>query len=376
MKVVVGGEARQGLLEALALCGKAVAARSPVPVLGCVLLRPAPGGGLELAATDLEMRVEALVAGVEAEGEGAAALPYRYFAELVRQLPPGEEIALEAGPSGAEVRCAGSRHRIAGADPAAFPQGFGDGALAEARLPGQALRDAGRQVAVCASEDVSRPALTGVLLEAGPDGLAMVATDGTRLAVKRVPVGLPEGSALVPARSLLAASAAARGDGDALVALAASHAEFRWEPPWGRASLAARLVGAAFPDWRRVARVDAKARVEAPRDEFLAALTRAALPVAADGFPAVRLEAGLEGLVVASRSAQAGEAREEVPGAAVELAGGGPLAVPFNADLIRDGLKALPGERAVLELSGPRGLAALHGGDPGEYCYYVLPLAE
>jgi len=274
------------------------------------------------------------------------------------------------------VRCAGSRPRLAGADPAAFPQGFGDGTLVEARLPGQALRDAGRQVAVCASEDVSRPALTGVLLEAGPDGLAMVATDGTRLAVKRVPVGLPDGSALVPARSVLAASAAAGGDGDALVALAASHAEFRWEPPWGRASLSARLVGAAFPDWRRVARVDAKARVEAPRDEFLAALTRAALPVAADGFPAVRLEAGPEGLVVASRSAQAGEAREEVPGAAVELAGGGPLAVPFNADLIRDGLKALPGERAVLELSGPRGLAALHGGDPAEYCYYVLPLAE
>lgn len=375
MRAVVGGGARQGLLDALSLCGRVAAQRSPTPILGCVLLKAAPGGGLWLAATDLDGRVEATVAGVEVEAGGAAAvaLPHRYFAELIRQLPADEEIVLEAGPSGAEVRCAGSRHRVAGADPDAFPAGPPGGA-AEARIPAQALREAGRQVAVCASDDIARPALTGVLFEAGDEGLVLVATDGTRIAVKRVRAEAAEAAALVPARAVAAVASAVGGDGDVAVSLADSHARFEWEPAWGRAVLAARLLAAAFPDWRLVARVDARARVEVSRDGFLAALQRAALPVSLDsGIPAVRLELGPGGLAVTSRSASAGEAREEVPGAAVE---GGPMEVPFNADLLRDGLKALPGEAAVLELSGPRGLAALHGGDPSEYCYFALPLAD
>lgn len=374
VRALIGSEARRGLLDALSLCGRVVPQRSPVPILGCVLLKAAPGGGLRLAATDLDGRVEAAVAGVAVErgGADAAALPYRYFAELVRQLPPGEEAVLEVESSGADVRCAGSRHRVAGADPTAFPEGLPGGAGGGVPVPAQALRDAGRQVAVCASDDISRPALTGVLFEAGAEGLFLVATDGTRVAVKRVRAEAPEAAAVVPARAVAAVALAASGDGHVLVSLADSHARFEWEPSWGRATLEARLVAAAFPDWRRVARVDARVRVEASRDELLAALQRAAVPVSLDsGIPAVRLELGPEGLAVTSRSAAAGEAREEVPGASVE---GGPLEVPFNADLLRDGLRALPGGGAALELSGPRGLAALHAGDPGEYCYYVLPL--
>ncbi|MEW6253239.1 MAG: DNA polymerase III subunit beta, partial [Planctomycetota bacterium] len=171
VRALIGSEARRGLLDALSLCGRVVPQRSPVPILGCVLLKAAPGGGLRLAATDLDGRVEAAVAGVAVErgGADAAALPYRYFAELVRQLPPGEEAVLEVESSGADVRCAGSRHRVAGADPTAFPEGLPGGAGGGVPVPAQALRDAGRQVAVCASDDISRPALTGVLFEAGAE---------------------------------------------------------------------------------------------------------------------------------------------------------------------------------------------------------------
>ena len=72
-------------------------------------------------------------------------------------------------------------------------------------LDAVAFADALRQVVAAASNDESRPILTGVLLAAEDDGLRLVATDSYRLAVRDLPGTsvLAEGQqVLVPSTAL------------------------------------------------------------------------------------------------------------------------------------------------------------------------------
>ena len=57
-----------------------------------------------------------------------------------------------------------------------------------ATLPGAAWKSIGSKVAYAANDDISRPALTGVLLEYGEGKLNAVCTDGFRIALQEFDV--------------------------------------------------------------------------------------------------------------------------------------------------------------------------------------------
>lgn len=159
------------------------------------------GDALQVTGTDLDLTisVECTVSGAS---DGVAVAPGRLVTDIVRALEPGavvldsdEEDRIASGRSHFTVRThpAGDFPRL--------PIPTGD----TVTLPMEGLTLALGQVTRAASNEESRPILTGVLMAAEEGGLRLVATDSYRLAVRdlRGAGVLAEGQrVLVPSRAL------------------------------------------------------------------------------------------------------------------------------------------------------------------------------
>ena len=91
MKVTVE---RAQLLKSLGHVHRVVERRNTIPILGNVLLR-AENAQLSLKATDLDLEVTETLAAEIGTG-GSTTVPAHMFYDIVRKLPDGSQIVLEA----------------------------------------------------------------------------------------------------------------------------------------------------------------------------------------------------------------------------------------------------------------------------------------
>src|ERR1700731_244450 len=107
MKVTVE---RSELLRSLAHVHRVVERRNTIPILANVLIR-ADGATLALKATDLDLEVIETIA-AEASPGGATTVPAHMFHDIVRKLPEGAQIVLEASGDSTPLATAGRRSRF------------------------------------------------------------------------------------------------------------------------------------------------------------------------------------------------------------------------------------------------------------------------
>src|SRR5262249_12487151 len=183
MKVTVE---RSELLRSLGHVHRAVERRNTIPILANVLLR-ADRATLSLKATDLDLEVTDAIA-VEAAPGGVTTVPAHMFYDIVRKLPEGAQIVLEASGDRAmmSIRAGRSRFTLQTLPDTDFPDlaageltpNFAVGAADRTRLIDKT------QFAISTEE--TRYYLNGIYLHAIGAGtdlmLRAVATDGHRLA--------------------------------------------------------------------------------------------------------------------------------------------------------------------------------------------------
>jgi hypothetical protein len=194
MKVTVE---RAQLLKSLGHVHRVVERRNTIPILGNVLIR-ADKSRLSLKATDLDLEViESLPA--EVATAGSTTVPAHMFYDIVRKLPDGSQIVLEAtGDRGVlAIRAGRSRFTLQTLPEADYPDlaagdmthSFALGAIDMKRLIDKT------QFAISTEE--TRYYLNGIYLHAAGSAkaatLRAVATDGHRLA--QVDLPLPQGAA-------------------------------------------------------------------------------------------------------------------------------------------------------------------------------------
>jgi DNA polymerase-3 subunit beta len=120
---------------------------------------------------------------VKVQGHGDIVVPSRYFAELVRHLPPGR-IELEITPNRKiSVKSDHSFFTLQGTDSKEFPRfadiGRGDKITVENHL----LRSLIRRTSFAAATSESRPVLTGISLRRVGKQVRLAATDSIRLSL-------------------------------------------------------------------------------------------------------------------------------------------------------------------------------------------------
>ena len=176
MKLVCSQKA---LAEGLAIVGRAVPTKSPLPVLSNVLLST-EGDRLKLVGNNLEMAISAWVIGDVAE-QGAVTLPAHLLSDFVASLSGGDvQMTLRPGTKTMNLKCGRYEANINGVDAEDFPaiQTVGEGTTCQ--VSARVLRSAIAQAAFAAATDETRPVLSGVLVTLDED-LTLAAADGFRL---------------------------------------------------------------------------------------------------------------------------------------------------------------------------------------------------
>lgn len=398
---------QENLAKGLSIVGRAVSARSTLPVLGNILIE-AKDNQLRLAATNLEIAVNCWI-GARVEDEGAITVPARLLSEFVNKLPP-EQIDLELAvrTQTLNLRCARYTATMKGIDASEFPivtttdmndEPGGEDAAPPAegvmvQLDMTGLRKMIDQVAFAASGDESRPTLTGVEVSFKGERLTMAATDGFRLSVRSAHLDAASGpdedmTVIVPARSL-GEVARILADGDEsrpvhlLISRTRNQALFQI---WGkrdegrgnfhRVELVSQLIDARFPDYHAIIPRSHTTRTVVDKSELLKAVRVADL-FARDNNNIVRLaitpsNGENQGQVqLTATSSEMGDSVNEID-AMVEGEG---IEISFNAKYLIDVLSQIDEPQIVLETTQgtrPGALRPLGMGEE-EFLHVVMPM--
>jgi DNA polymerase III subunit beta len=365
MKVICN---RAALLQAVSITGTVVPARSPKPVLSCVKLTAADDK-LTIAGTDLEVAVKFVDAQVQVEVAGETLVPADKLRDIVRESAD-DTLALSVEGNEMHVRGADSHFKIFTQSASEFPplpEPKGDGDL---EISAGVLKQLIAQTIFATAKEGTRYAFNGVLLTIDKQQVAMVATDGRRLAMARgdlvsVAKGKDKPKCIVPAKSLsIVDKLLSNADETVTISLGDNQASFSTPD----ATLVTNLLEGTFPAYEEVIPKEADKRMTAGTADFLSAVRRAAL-LTSDDSKGVRMEfSKSKGLVLTSRNPESGEAR-------VDFAckfDGADLAIGFNPAFLGEGLKVVDADEVSFELTAANRPGLIKGGP--NFVYVIMPV--
>ncbi|MFJ5833215.1 DNA polymerase III subunit beta [Streptomyces sp. NPDC093089] len=342
------------LTDAVAWAARVLPARSPMPVLGGLLLEAADG---RLWVSGLDHEASARVE-VEADTavEGRALVLGRRLVDICRVLPRGQaELAVENARL--SVTSGDARFGLSLLPLDDYPAAP---ALPEVRglVDGDAFASAVAQVAVAAGRDDSLPVLTGIRLALDGTTMTLAATDRYRYAVRTLEWEPREGApaegadVVVPARRLTEIARSLAGTGPARLALDSGSLGF--ENAGTRTTT--RLLDGRLPRHDKLFTLGEHALAVTERAPLTEAVKRVA--VVAEGDSPVQLAFSPEGLHL-----QAGYgddvASQLLP---ATLTGSESLTVAFNPGYLLDALTSLDAPALHFHLLGPGQRALLTDG--------------
>lgn len=352
MKITV---LQENLNKGLASASRIVSNKVQLPVLSNVLL-VSDKGRLRLSATNLETGINLWI-GAKIEEEGSMCIPAKVLAEYVASLP-AEKINLSSEENVLKIECASYNASIIGLSPSEFPvvPTLDDKKLSY--LKPSELSEATSQVAYAATQDESRPVLTGVFLKPSEDQgkriINLVATDGYRLSLKKITC--LEGSfgeeefekgLIVPGKALTEVSRmVGENDDKKKLGIAVSPGENQIIFSTSEAEVVSRLIEGDYPDFAKVIPSDNETRAILDTELFMRGIKTASI-FARESANIVKVEIGKNSLRIMANTAQVGSNVSELE-AKVE---GKENKIAFNGRYLIDFLNSVKTERVEFQMS-------------------------
>lgn len=364
MKVICN---RGALLEALTVAGTVVASRTPKPALQCVKLS-AEGKSLTIAATDLEVAIRYTDHQVQIDQPGEALVPADSIRDIVRESVD-DTISIETSGDNAIIKGADSNFKIFTQSVEEFPPVPDFEGEPQFQIAGGHLKQLIGQTLFAAAKESSRYAFNGVLVSAKGKKVSLVATDGRRLAMAKGDLvsdnlGKDGATAIIPAKALTLIDKLV-DDPDEAVGFQIKENQVLVHT--SSATLTSSLVEGQFPPYEDVIPKDTDKKMTASTADFLAKIKLASL-LTTEESKGVRLTFTKKGLVLSSRSPEAGEATVNFPakfeGADVEIG--------FNPAFLIEALRVVDTDEVTLELTAPNRPGLIKGGP--NFLYVIMPV--
>lgn len=356
---------QENLARALQVVGRVASGKTPLPILSNILFKT-DNNRLLLAATNLELAVTQHV-GSKIEHEGSITVPARLTTEFVMNLPKGT-VELEVEGTKLHIACGAYKSTINGMAPDEFPELPAIDEKQALTVPVADLKRAIQQTVVVASSDDTRPVLTGIYCHSFEGSLYLAATDGYRLAERRLAPTNQEISAIIPV--------VAMNDLLRVVSDDASEVKLVFDENQVRMliddiEITSRLIDGTFPDYRSLIPKQTDIAVTLPKDEF-ARITKVASLFARESGGSVTLKADAKSgkLSIHSVASQLGENTSEAEAKVSEDG-----QVTLNSRYLLEGLGCIDGKEISFAFSGKISPCVLTAaGETPDYQHIIMPL--
>jgi len=365
---------RDNLRRGINHCERSIGKNPTLPILGNILLE-SEKGLLKLAATNLEVGVTSYVR-AKVEKEGKITVPAGLLAGLIHNIKD-EQITLENVGQTLKVSSSNFESKIRTTPAEDFPLIPKVEEGEELKISGKALAAAIRMVAPAIATLETKLELTGICVTITKDQVAVAATDGYRLAEKKIKTGKnpgKEGVFIVPGRSMLEAERIfAEEEKEINIITSENQIAFQNDDVY----FVSRLIEGQYPDYKQIIPESFKAQVKVGKEELVSSLRLAGI-FSTTQTKDVQIKLEEDKITLHSTSGELGE-HHAVLKAETE---GEKLEVTFNYQFLQDGLASIPNEEIKLFLNGSEGPSLMRGinnqtkKEVDDYLYIVMPIRQ
>ena len=360
---------REKLQEGLNAVTASIPAKTTLPVLANILIETTERG-IKLSGTDLDIAVSTEVQ-ADVETSGAVTIPAKKLSEIARELPPSPVKISAVGEQRITLECGRARFKLLGLPRDEFPI-FPNVSFSDSwRVKSGDLQKLISHAAFAVSTEESRPILNGVLWELRPDKMAMIATNGHRLAKMEIPIESKVGTSydlIIPPKALEQVRRLFPAEEELEIARGENHIGFR--SPF--TSVFTRLIEGPYPNYELVIPHDNDRIAIVDKAALTSALKRMSV-VASDQTHRIRLSFNSGMLKFSVQTPDLGEAQDELP---IRYTGD-QLDIGFNASYLLEILRYIPTDEVKMTLKAPERAATLEPegwSDLAAYLCLVMPL--
>ena len=246
-----------------------------LPILNNVLIR-VDNKKVSLITTNLDMAVIDYLP-VSSSEDGVVTVPAKLLAEFVSNLPKNEVVEISSNDTKVTISSGKYSSIINGTVADDFPElpEIEDSDAVVYKIGVDDFKHSVGQVIVASSNDLTRPALTGIYFNTSDKTLAIAATDGYRLAEKKLINNVEsEVKAIVPASSM---QEVLRSIGDDIEEVEISFNKDLVRFRLGEVEVISKLIDASFPDYQKLIPKDNNIKITLPKDELTRVTKLAAL---------------------------------------------------------------------------------------------------
>ena len=266
---------QEKLSKALNNVSRIAIGKVTLPILNNVLIR-VDNKKVSLVTTNLDMAIVDFLP-VSSSEDGVVTVPAKLLAEFVSNLPRGEVIEISSSDTKVTITAGKYSSTINGALADDFPElpEINESSAIVYKINSDDFKTSVGQVAIASSNDLTRPALTGVYFNTTNHTLAIAATDGYRLAEKKIINNVEsEVKAIVPSSSLQEVLRAISDDVEEVeITFNDDLVRFRL----GEVEIISKLIDASFPDYQKLIPKDCNIHIVLNREDLSRVTKLAAL---------------------------------------------------------------------------------------------------
>ena len=357
------------LAKALAIVSRiAVSGKATLPILNNVLIR-VDTRKVSLTTTNLDMAIVDYLPVSESK-DGVVTVPARLLAEFVGNLPKGAPVKILVDGTKVVTKSGKYSSTLNGTVADDFPElpEIDEVKVVKFKMGVDEFKAGINQVMMASSNDMTRPALTGVYFNTDNETLYIAATDGYRLAERTfISEVTSEVKAIVPTSSLSEVMRSL-GDEDEEIEILFDETQVRFR--FGEIEITSKLIDGSFPDYRQLIPRTCEAEITLEKAELMRVTKLAAL-FAREVGGSIVLEAktSTKTFSVASVANEYGENTSEIEADVTK-----DERMTLNSKFLIDALNAIDEDKVMLGFSGKLNPILVKNEKSNNYTHIIMPL--
>lgn len=359
MKFVISSSLLSQRLQTL---GRVIPSKNSMPILDNFLFQVADGK-LTVTASDNEVTLRTTVDLVESDGNLSFAINAKMLQDAMKEIPE-QPLEFTINPEGLEIKLdfQNGHYSLVGQNADEYPVTKElEGEISTLVMDAQRMHSSVSRALFAAAEDPLRPVMNGVFFDYQSNGLAVVASDGRKLACSRLTDlknETPTSFILHKKPANIMKGILQKEAGDATINFTKRNVTINTE----NYVLSARLIEGNFPNYNSVIPRENPHRVTVNRAAMISALRRL-LIVSNAGSPLIKLHVEPSRMVLSTRDSDYGRAGEESMICEYE---GVPMNIGFKGTLLMELLNNLESEEIVFQLADPARAGVIVPAEPTE----------